>query len=105
LRGTSRRDASITFYGYRIGQIVLRYHLYSGPYESGTSASSQESWALDALRNWATDSNDSTLRSTNSRDQITAVGSTSLSYDHNGNMTADAQGHSYAYDAWNNRIT
>jgi YD repeat-containing protein len=42
-----------------------------------------------------------TARTTNSRNQATAVGVHSLTYDNNGNVTLDETGNTYGYDAWN----
>jgi hypothetical protein len=40
-------------------------------------------------------------RTHNGQNQITSIDSASLSYDSNGNTTADGSGRTYTYDAWN----
>jgi hypothetical protein len=57
---------------------------------------------LDALGNWS--GNSSGTYTTNRQNQVTAVGTSSLTYDNNGNMTTDAQGNTYTYDAWGHRM-
>jgi RHS repeat-associated protein len=66
-----------------------------------------QGWTLDALGNWSSSSTDgtSTSRTTNSQNQVTAVGSTSVAFDNNGNTTTDDQGHTLVYDAWNHLIS
>ena len=60
----------------------------------------------DAAGNFSSVSNDGTAvgRTTNAQNETTAVGSASLSYDANGNTTADDQGHTLIYDAWNRLV-
>ena len=46
-----------------------------------------------------------TGRTTNSQNEVTAAGSAALTYDNNGNTTKDQNGYTYAYDAWNRRVS
>lgn len=43
-------------------------------------------------------------RTTNSENQITAIGSADISYDNNGNVTTDDQGQTLIWDAWNRLV-
>ena len=43
-------------------------------------------------------------RTVNSENQITAIGSSSISYDSNGNVTTDDQGRTLVFDAWNRLV-
>ena len=74
-----------------------------GLFDTVASPSRTQAWNLDALGNWSTFTTNSTSqsRSHNAQDQLTAVGSTTLSYDANGSMTADESGRIFVYDAWN----
>ena len=74
-----------------------------GLFDTVASPSRTQAWNLDALGNWSTFTTNSTSqsRSHNAQNQLTAVGSTTLSYDANGSMTADESGRIFVYDAWN----
>ncbi len=74
-----------------------------GLFDTVASPSRTQAWNLDALGNWSTftTNNTSQSRSHNAQNQLTAVGSTTLSYDANGSMTADEAGRTFIYDAWN----
>ncbi len=71
-----------------------------------TQPSHSQSWTLDALGNWSSQTVDGTAtsRTHNSKNQVTAVGSASLTFDNNGNTTTDQRGYTYTYDAWNRLI-
>jgi RHS repeat-associated protein len=56
------------------------------------------SWQLDALGNWKNG------RTNNAQNQVTTVGTATLSYDANGNTTTDQSGQQYGYDAWNRLV-
>jgi YD repeat-containing protein len=62
-----------------------------------------QSWTLDAQGNWSTFTNDGVPqpRTHNRQNQVTAVGSTNLTFDNNGNTTTDDGGRTLTYDAWN----
>jgi RHS repeat-associated protein len=67
----------------------------------------RQSWNLDALGNFESlTNNDGTpVTSThNLQNQVTGVGSASLSFDANGNMTVDEQGRTFIWDAWNRLV-
>ena len=56
---------------------------------------STQTWTLDALGNWTS----------NSKNELTSVGSTSQGFDHDGNTLNDATtGNTYTYDAWNRLV-
>jgi RHS repeat-associated protein len=58
---------------------------------------------LDAQGNWSTFTNDGVpqSRTHNRQNQVTAVGTTNLTFDNNGNTLSDDTGHTFTYDAWN----
>jgi RHS repeat-associated protein len=67
------------------------------------AASHSQSYNTDGVGNFSsvvTDSNTQT-RTTNQQNQVTAVNSTGLGYDGNGNTTLDDQGHTLVWNAWN----
>ena len=78
-----------------------------GLFDTVASPSRTQAWNLDALGNWSTFTTNSTSqsRSHNAQNQLTAVGSTTLSYDANGSMTADESGRVFVYDAWNRLVS
>jgi YD repeat-containing protein len=65
-----------------------------------------QSWDLDALGNMLsiTDTSGTTYRTYNDQNQLLTIGSTTLAYDNNGNVTTDDQGHTLIYDAWNRLV-
>lgn len=73
---------------------------------SGTPGES-ESWELDALGNWNSDTvnGTTTTRTNNAQNQVTQLGSATLGYDTNGNTTTDENGNMLIYDAWNHLIS
>ena len=73
-----------------------------------STASTTQSWSLDALGNWSSVTTNGTAqtRSYNGQNQLSAVGgATTPTYDDNGNMTKDQNGTTYAYDAWNRMVS
>ncbi|MSX71223.1 MAG: hypothetical protein F2752_06610, partial [Actinobacteria bacterium] len=74
-----------------------------GLFDTVASSSRTQAWNLDALGNWSTLTTNSTgqSRTHNAQNQVTGVGSTSLTYDANGSMTADESSRVFVYDAWN----
>jgi RHS repeat-associated protein len=74
-----------------------------------TTASRSQVWSLDVMGNWASLTNDggsAVNRTHNKRNQVTQVGSSSVTFDSNGNTTAytDGSSKSLTYDAWNRVI-
>ena len=59
-----------------------------------------QSWGYDAQGNWSTVTTDLTPanRTYNRQNQITSGG---VTYDADGNLTADGSGKTFVYDAWN----
>jgi hypothetical protein len=70
------------------------------------SPSDSQSWALAALGNPSsvTTNGTSVSRASNAQNETTSVGSATLTYDANGNMTIDAAGRTLVYDAWNRLV-
>src|SRR5262245_231970 len=67
-----------------------------------------QTWAYDALGNWSSFVNDSTVqtRTANRQNQIGSIsGLTTPTYDANGNLTTDETGRQLVYDAWNRLVT
>jgi len=85
-------------------QGTLSASVGGGQLDTVTTATTTQSWSLDALGNWSSVTTNGTAqtRSVNSQNELTAVSSaTTPTYDHNGNMTKDQNGTTYTYDAWN----
>jgi len=73
---------------------------------SGTPSRSQ-SWTPDALGNFTGVTTNSTTqtRAANQQNEYTSIsGSGTITYDANGNITADGSGNTYVYDAWNRLV-
>ena len=66
-----------------------------------------QSWDLDALGNFQSVSTNGAAvsRAHNLQNQVTAVGSATLSYDGNGNAQVDEQGRKLVFDAWNRLVS
>lgn len=77
-----------------------------GVYDTVSSASRTQSFSLDQLGNWNSLTTNGTAqsRTTNSKNEVTAVGGNSLTFDNNGNTTQDETGKKYVYDAWNRLV-
>jgi len=77
-----------------------------GPLDTVASASTTESWNLDALGNWSsvTKNNVTQNRTANQQNEVTTAGTQTLSFDANGNTLVDDQGQHYTYDAWNRLV-
>jgi RHS repeat-associated protein len=73
---------------------------------TGTPSRTQE-WDFDALGNFESQSTNGTSenRTHNKQNQVTGVGSATLIFDYNGNMTTDESGRTLIYDAWNRLVT
>ncbi len=72
----------------------------------GTPSASQ-SWSPDALGNFTSVTTNGTAqtRTANEQNEITSIsGSGTISYDNNGNLTADGSGNTYVYDAWDELV-
>jgi RHS repeat-associated protein len=71
----------------------------------GTATRSQE-WDLDAVGNWMELTTGITpeARVHNRQNQVTEVGSATLTFDANGNLTTDQTGRQFVYDAWNRLV-
>jgi RHS repeat-associated protein len=77
------------------------------PLDTVSSPTQTKSWSPDALGNFSsvTLNGTQTNRTNNQQNETTAVGSSSLAFDTNGNTTTDDQGHTFIYDAWNRAVT
>ena len=74
-----------------------------GILDTVASPSRTQVWDLDAMGNWQSLSTNGTgqSRTTDAQNQVTGVGSASLTFDANGSMTTDETGQQFVYDAWN----
>ena len=66
-----------------------------------------QSWTLDSQGNWSSFTSNGTTQAqtANAQNQITSIsGSTTPTYDNNGNMTTDQSGNTYIYNAWNQLV-
>ncbi len=73
---------------------------------SGTPSRTQ-SWTPDALGNFTSVTTNGTAqtRTANQQNEYTSIsGSGTITYDANGNITADGSGNTYVYDAWNRLV-
>jgi YD repeat-containing protein len=72
---------------------------------TGTPSRTQE-WDFDALGNFDSQSTNGTAtnHTHNKQNQVTGVGSASLTFDSNDNMTTDEMGRTFVYDAWNRLV-
>ncbi len=73
-----------------------------------SSPSHSINYTLDAEGNFSstqTDGGSSVSNSFNKQNEETAAGSSTLTFDNNGNLTFDDQGHTLVYDAWNRLVT
>jgi RHS repeat-associated protein len=73
-----------------------------------SSPSHSINYTLDAEGNFSstqTDGGSSVNNSFNKQNEETAAGSSTLTFDANGNLTTDDQGHTLVYDAWNRLVT
>src|SRR5262249_39254256 len=70
------------------------------------SPSQTQSFQLDALGNQSSVTTNSTMqtRTSNAQNELTGVGTATLDYDANGNMTTDETGKTLVYDAWNRLV-
>jgi YD repeat-containing protein len=77
-----------------------------GVLDTVASPAHTQSWSFDALGNWASLTTDGTAvnRTHNQQNQVTAVSSSTLTFDKNGNLTTDDQGRTLIYDAWNRLV-
>jgi RHS repeat-associated protein len=73
---------------------------------AGGAGIAGQSWQFDALGNWQVVATNGTRqsRTTNARNEITAVGGRPLAYDAAGNLLVDAAGRRFTYDAWNRLV-
>jgi len=72
-----------------------------------SSPGKTQAFSLDPLGNWAssTTNGTTTSRTTNSKNEVTAFGTATLTFDHNGNTLTDQSGQTYIFDAWNRPVT
>ena len=66
-----------------------------------------QSWTLDSQGNWSSFTSNGTTQTetANAQNQITSIsGSTTPTYDANGNMISDQSGNTYTYNAWNQLV-
>src|SRR5262249_20396759 len=77
-----------------------------GVLDTVTTASRSQSWAFDPQGNPTSQTTNGTAdsRTNNKQNQATAVGSSNLAYDANGNLTTDDHGYTLVFDAWNHLI-
>jgi hypothetical protein len=72
-----------------------------------TTPSHSIGYSLDAEGNFSstqTDGGSSVNNTFNKQNEETAAGSSTLTFDANGNLTTDDQGHTLVYDAWNRLV-
>ncbi len=74
--------------------------------DRNTGTTYDQSWSYDALGNMinVTTNTTSQNRTNNSDNQLTVMGSQTLTYDNAGNLTSISGGNSFVYDAWNHLV-
>jgi len=77
-----------------------------GPLDTITTAAASQSWSLDVMGNFKSQTTNGTQvsRTHNMQNEVTAVGSATLTFDANGNTTKDETGKGLFYDAWNRLV-
>jgi len=93
-------------YGYDgLGQVnsFARGTLTSDKTAISGSASRTQGFDFDAVGNWdsLTTNGTNVTRSNNKQNELTGIGSNTLTYDANGNQTTDETGKQFVWDAWN----
>jgi RHS repeat-associated protein len=85
---------------------TLSASVVGGPLDTISSSSTSQSWSLDVMGNFASQTTNGTAvsRTHNKQNEITTVGSATLAYDANGNMTTDEAGRTLVYDSWNRLV-
>jgi RHS repeat-associated protein len=85
---------------------VLSASQQGGPLDTVASPSHTQSYTPDALGNFSNVTTDGTpqSRSSNQQNEVTQVGSATLTFDANGNLTTDETGKQLVYDAWNRLV-
>jgi RHS repeat-associated protein len=85
---------------------VLSASQPGGQLDTVASPSHSQSYSLDGQGNFSSVTTDGTQvsRTTNQQNEMTQVGSSSLTYDANGNLTKDEKGQQLVYDAWNQLV-
>ena len=74
----------------------------NGSNDTISSPSASETWRTDAAGNFTSAAG--TSETNNLQNEATAFGSSSLTYDANGNLTTDQNGNTLVYDAWNRLV-
>jgi RHS repeat-associated protein len=85
---------------------VLSASTQGGPLDTISSPSHSQNFAPDAQGNFSSVTTDGTQvnRTNNQQNQAAQVGSTTLTYDLNGNLTTDETGNVLVFDAWNRLV-
>jgi RHS repeat-associated protein len=78
----------------------------NGAHDTISSPTHSQSWSLDAAGNFTSQTTDGTQvnRTHNKQNEVTGVGSSTLTFDKNGNLTKDDTGQQYVFDAWNRLV-
>ncbi len=81
--------------------------MLNGSHDTISSPSHSINYTLDAEGNFSstqTDGGSSVTNSFNKQNEETAAGSSTLTFDNNGNLTLDDQNHTLVYDGWNRLV-
>ena len=103
----SRYDALNRLLGYLRGTLSASGGTGT-PLDTVSSPRQIQTWALDVTGNWTSFVNGSTqTRSFNAQNEITSISGTTTTptFDNNGNMTEDEQGHKFVFNAWNQIVS
>jgi RHS repeat-associated protein len=76
------------------------------PLDTIASPSHTQTYTPDAVGNFSSITTDGTAvnRTHNQQNEVTGVGTATLAFDKNGNMTTDEQGRTLVYDGWNRLV-
>jgi hypothetical protein len=85
---------------------TLSASIPNGTLDTITTASRSQSWNLDVMGNFTSQTTGTTsvTRTHNMQNEVTGVGQAALTFDANGNMTTDETGRTLVYDAWNRLV-
>jgi RHS repeat-associated protein len=77
-----------------------------GTLDTITTASRSQSWNLDVMGNFTSQTTGTTTvtRTHNMQNEVTGVGQAALKFDANGNLRIDETGRTLVYDAWNRLV-
>ena len=85
---------------------VLSASTTGGPLDTVASPSASQVWTMNGMGNFTSVTTNGTTQSqtANAQNELTTVGTATLAYNANGNLTTDQTGQQLVYDAWNRLV-